>query len=91
MASSAALSKAEVEAYLASVDLRSCLEGALNAAVAARAADPPSFFRDYFNSMTASNQGSAKRCAPSHACMPSFEHATASHACTPFFERAIIR
>jgi hypothetical protein len=68
-ASPAALSKAEVEAYLSSVDLRTCLEGALNAAVAARAADPPAFFRDYFINMVASDQGTAttKWCAPLHA------------------------
>eukprot|EP00967_Tisochrysis_lutea_P135672 scaffold241119_cov18-Tisochrysis_lutea.AAC.1 len=52
------LSKAEVEAYLASVDLHSCLEGALNAAVAAKATDPPAFFRDYFTKLAGGNQGS---------------------------------
>lgn len=44
----APLSKAEVETYLGSVDLRTPLEQALNAAVAAQAKMPADFFADYF-------------------------------------------
>uniref|UniRef100_A0A7S3WD23 EF-hand domain-containing protein n=1 Tax=Emiliania huxleyi TaxID=2903 RepID=A0A7S3WD23_EMIHU len=45
--------KADVEAYLATVDLRTVLEGALNAVVAERAADPISFFHSYFGELAA--------------------------------------
>ncbi len=38
----------EVEDYLATVDLKTPLEQALNAAVAAKATDPKAFFADYF-------------------------------------------
>jgi len=66
MGKGATLSKEEVETYLSSVDLRSCLEGALNAAVAARAPDPPAFFRDHFAKLAAAKPSgcAAQRRAP---------------------------
>eukprot|EP00965_Chrysotila_dentata_P093068 3074048-Pleurochrysis_carterae.AAC.2 len=44
----AALTKSEVETYLATVDLRGPLEGALNAAISAQAKAPIEFFGAYF-------------------------------------------
>ncbi len=38
------MTKKVVEEYVSGVDLCTCIEGALNAAVAARAADPVAFF-----------------------------------------------
>ena len=48
MSYAATMSKEEVEKFLSSVDLRTPLEEGLNAAVSYLAADPASFFSNFF-------------------------------------------
>ena len=49
----AGLTKEKVQAYLASVDVQSPLEKALNAAVSALAPEPTKFFGEYFGAVAA--------------------------------------